>query len=104
MKKEIGKRIQTLREEMNFTKEAFAKQLGISGQYLGLIEHGKNYPSIEKLKVICEFTKTSADYILFGKDNAIINNTQGILSDLSDEQLNLACDAIKNIASFIKHS
>ena len=103
MKKEIGKRIGKLREDMNFTKEAFAKEIGISGQYLGLIEHGKNYPSIEKLKLICEFTKTSADYILFGKDNNILNDTQSILSELSDEQICSSCEAIKNIALFIKH-
>ena len=103
MKKEIGKRIERLREDMNFTKEAFAKEIGISGQYLGLIEHGKNYPSIEKLKLICDFTNTSADYILFGKDQNVVIDTQSILSELTDEQLSSACEAIKNIALFIKH-
>ena len=103
MKKEIGKRVQKLREDMNFTKEAFAKEIGISGQYLGLIEHGKNYPSIEKLKLICDFTNTSADYILFGKDQNVVSDTQSILYELTDEQLSSACEAIKNIALFIKH-
>lgn len=103
MKKEIGKRIEKLREDMHITKEAFAKKIGISGQYLGLIEHGKNYPSIEKLKLICDFTHSSADYILFGKDQNIVNETQSILSELSDEQLNSACETIKDLALFIKH-
>lgn len=102
MKKQIGKRIEKLREDMNFTKEAFAKEIGISGQYLGLIEHGKNYPSIEKLKLICDFTNTTADYILFGKDENIVSNTQNVLSEFTHEQLTSACDAIKNIAIFIK--
>ena len=102
MKKEIGKRIQKLREDMNYTKEAFAKEIGISGQYLGLIEHGKNYPSIEKLKLICNFTNASADYILFGKNQNVVNDTKSILSDLTHEQLNLACESIKSIALFIK--
>ena len=43
MKVEIGNRIKHIRENMNLTKEALAQKLGISGQYLGLIEHGKNY-------------------------------------------------------------
>lgn len=102
MKKEIGKRIQELRENMNFTKEAFAKQIGISGQYLGLVEHGKNYLSIEKLKILCEFTNTSADYILFGKQPDIVNDTKNILSDFSNEQINLACKTINDLAKFIK--
>lgn len=102
MKKEIGKRIQEIRENMNITKEAFAKQIGISGQYLGLVEHGKNYLSIEKLKVLCDFTNTSADYILFGKDQNIIDNTKRLLSELTDEQITSACNALKDLALFIK--
>lgn len=102
MKKEIGKRIQKLRESMGITKECFAKQIGISGQYLGLIEHGKNYLSIEKLKVLCDFTNTSSDYILFGKDPNIIQDTANILAEFSDEQLEVACKALKELALFIK--
>lgn len=102
MKKEIGKRIQKLREDMNITKEAFAKEIGISGQYLGLIERGKNYLSIEKLKLLCDFTNTSADYILFGKDQNILNNTKNVLSEFSNEQLTIACETLKDLAIFIK--
>ena len=102
MKKEIGKRIQKLREDMNITKEAFAKEIGISGQYLGLVEHGKNYLSIEKLKLLCDFTNTSSDYILFGKDQNILNDTQNILSEFSNEELTAACESLKNLAKFIK--
>ena len=102
MKKEIGKRIQMIRENMNITKEAFAKQIGISGQYLGLLEHGKNYLSIEKLKVLCDFTNTSADYILFGKDQNVINDTKALLSEFTDEQVKVACETLKDLALFIK--
>jgi len=102
MKKEIGERIKNIRENMNMTKENFAKLLGISGQYLGLVEHGKNYLSIEKLKVLCDITNLSADYILFGKDKDIINDTQNLLSEFSQEQIEAGCNALKNLAVFIK--
>lgn len=102
MKKEIGKRIQQLRENMHITKEAFAKQIGVSGQYLGLIEHGKNYLSVEKLKRLCEFTNSTADYILFGKNPNIIKDTHDILSEFTDEQLEEACETLKDLATFIK--
>ena len=68
MKKEFGLRVKKIREDMHMTKEEFAKQLGISGQFLGLVEHGKNYLSIENLKKLCEITNFSADYLLFGKN------------------------------------
>lgn len=102
MKKEIGERIKDIRENMNMTKECFAKQLGISGQYLGLIEHGKNYLSIEKLKVLCDLTNLSADYILFGKDKDIIIDTKNILSEFSENQIEVGCDILKKMALFIK--
>ena len=102
MKKEIGERIKNIREGMNMTKESFAKLLGISGQYLGLVEHGKNYLSIEKLKVLCDITNFSADYILFGKDKNIINDTKNLLADFSQEQIEAGCDALKKLAILIK--
>lgn len=102
MKKEIGKRIKSIRENMNMTKESFAKQIGISGQYLGLIEHGKNYLSIEKLKVLCDFTNLSADYILFGKNQNIVNDTKNVLSEFTENQIEVGCDILKKLALFIK--
>lgn len=102
MKEEIGKRIKKIREDMNMTKESFAKQIGISGQYLGLIEHGKNSLSIEKLKTLCDFTNLSSDYILFGKSPNTINDTKNILSEFSKSQIEVGCDMLKKLALFIK--
>lgn len=102
MKKEIGKRIQAIRLDMGMTKEAFARHIGVTGQYLGLIENGRNYLSTEKLKALCDFTDTTADYILFGKKQNIVNDTAGMLSEFTDEQINDICKILKDIALFIK--
>ena len=102
MKKQIGERIRNIRESMHITKEAFAKEIGISGQYLGLIEHGKNYLSIEKLKTLCEYTNLSADYILFGKNVNAINDAKEMLTKFSDEQLISACETLKDLAIYLK--
>lgn len=102
MKEEIGKRIKNIREEMGLSKEAFAKALGISGQYLGIVERGGSYLSIDKLKSLCDLTNLSADYILFGKDNNIVDNTKSFLSDFTSEQLQTGCNMLKELASFIK--
>lgn len=102
MKVEIGKRIKTIRENMGLTKEAFAKSLGISGQYLGIVERGGSYLSIDKLKVLCDLTGLSADYILFGRDSNIVNTTKSSLSNLTIEQIQTGCDMLKELATFIK--
>lgn len=103
MKEEIGKRIKNIREEMGLTKEAFAKALGISGQYLGIVERGGSYLSIDKLKLLCDFTGLSSDYILFGKDSNLVNNTKKILSNFTVEQIQSGCDLLKDLAVFIKN-
>lgn len=102
MKKEIGQRIKKIREGMCLTKEAFAKEIGITGQYLGLIERGQNYLSIERLKTLCDFSGLSADYILFGKDLNAITSTKEMLTEFSDEQLISACETLKELALYLK--
>ena len=102
MKVEIGKRIKDIREEMGLTKEAFAKKLGISGQYLGLIERGQNYLSIEKLKTLCDLSNLSADYILFGEENTIISDTKILLKKFDKEQIVAGCKTLKKLALLIK--
>ncbi|MBQ3409159.1 MAG: helix-turn-helix transcriptional regulator [Clostridia bacterium] len=102
MKEEIGKRIKNIRENMGMTKEDLAKLLGISGQYLGMVEHGKSYLSVEKLKILCDFTNLSSDFILFGKDYNLPNNTKNILSEFTEEQLKAGCDTLQKLALLIK--
>ena len=103
MKEDFGLRIKNIRENMKMTKEEFAKLIGISGQYLGLVEHGKNYLSIEKLKVLCDLTNLSADYILFGKDTNLIDNTSILLSEFSQEEIRNGCETLKKLALMLKN-
>lgn len=103
MKKEIGLRIRAIREKMNLTKEEFSKKIGISSQYLGMIEKGKNNISIETLKLLCDFTNLSADYILFGKEENLTNETKELLKKFTNEQIENGCKMLRNLAIFIKN-
>jgi len=102
MEKEIGKRIESIRNSMNMNKEDFAKLLGITGQYLGVVERGKSCLSYEKLKKLCDLTNLSADYILFGKNSPIKDETKHLLSEFTDKQIQNACMTLRNLAVFIK--
>lgn len=104
MKEEIGKRIKKIREEMNMNKECFAKKLGISGQYLGMVERGQCFLSIEKLKKLCDITNLSADFILFGKNENLTSEIQNKLSKYTEEQIEVACNTLKDIAILIKNT
>lgn len=104
MKKEIGKRITKIREDLDLNKEEFAREIGISSQYLGMIEKGNNCLSVEKLKTLCEYTNLSADYILFGREDNLTRNTKELLSKYTDKQIVSGCRMLKNLALFIKNN
>lgn len=103
LRKEIGLRIKNIRLNMNITKQKMAELLGISGQYLGMIERGEGTLSIDKLKVLCDITGLSADYILFGKDSNSTLRLSKTLPDYSDEEIKLGCATLENLALLLKH-
>jgi transcriptional regulator with XRE-family HTH domain len=82
---QIGKRLRGSREQLKYTREQFAEQVGISPQFLAEIENGKKGMLADTLYKLCNRFNFSADYLLFGKitsdeaSNPIINpikNTQ----------------------------
>ena len=99
-----GKRIKYIREnELHMNKTQLAKEIGISSQFLGLVEEGRGnlmYRSIRKLR---DLSGHSADYILYGLDDTIINKTKELLSTYSNEEIETAMNIIKNISIFIKN-
>lgn len=75
IKKDIGERIEYIRNQKNMTKEEFAKLIDISGQHLGKAISGEKGLSIEKIIEISNKTGYSTDFILKGTtSNVEINN------------------------------
>ena len=100
---ERGKRIKDIREvELRMNKSELARIIGISSQFLGLVEDGKGnlvYDSIRKLR---DISGHSADYILYGLDDNVINQTKELLENYSDKELIASIDILKNISVLIK--
>ena len=99
-----GKRIKYIREnELHMNKTQLAKEIGISSQFLGLVEEGRGnlvYRSIKKLR---DISGHSADYILYGLDDNAINKTKQLLNNYNDEEIEKAISILKDIAIFIKN-
>lgn len=104
LKKEIGLRIKNIRLNMNLSKQQLASMLGISGQYLGMIERGEGSLSVEKLQVLCNLTNLSADYILFGKDTSVPLEIGKALSKYSDSQISSGLATLEKLAIFLKQA
>ena len=104
MKKDIGERIKKIRQSMNLTKEQFAKLIGISGQYLGVVESGVHGLSVDSIIILCKKTHISADYILFGKENISNEKLKDLFVGVNEDQIDIAFSTLKNIALLIKAS
>jgi transcriptional regulator with XRE-family HTH domain len=50
LKKQFGLRVRQIRDESGKTQEQFAELVGISVDFLSLIERGRNAPSFRKLE------------------------------------------------------
>ncbi|MBR2240518.1 MAG: helix-turn-helix transcriptional regulator [Bacilli bacterium] len=102
LRKQMGERVRKIRNEMKLTKEALGKKLGVTGQFLGVVESGKSDISYDKLKKLCDISGYSADYILFGRNSKSIVEAKSKLEQYTDDQIIEACDVIKRIAIFMK--
>jgi len=70
-----GKRIKAIREnELRLNKTDLAKQIGISSQFLGLVEEGKGNLVYRSIKLLRDVSGHSADYILYGLDDNVLDN------------------------------
>lgn len=99
-----GKRIKNIREnELKLNKSDLAKQIGISSQFLGLVEDGKGNLSYRSIKLLRDLSGHSSDYILFGLDDDILKNTKIFLQRYDEKELMGALDMLKEIA-YILHT
>lgn len=93
-----GKRIKNIREnELRLNKTDLAKQIGISSQFLGLVEDGKGNLSYRSIKLLRDLTGHSADFILFGLDDSVLNTTKIFLQRYDEKELMGALDMLKEL-------
>ena len=101
---ERGKRIKNIREnELHMNKTQLAREIGVSSQFLGLVENGKGNLVYKSLKSLRNLSGHSSDYILFGIDDNSISETRKVLEQYSETEISEAIKLLNNIAIFIKN-
>ena len=101
---ERGKRIKYIREnELHMNKTQLAREIGVSSQFLGLVESGKGNLVYKSLKRLRNLSGHSSDYILFGIDDSSISDTKKILEQYSEMEISEAIKLLNNIAVFIRN-
>ena len=98
-----GERLKLIREnELHLNKSDLAKKLGISSQFLGLVEKGQCNLNYKSLKIFRDLSNHSADFLLYGLDDSVIRETRQFLKYYSDNELVEAFKLLREISLFIK--
>ena len=63
----IGRRIRTVREARNLTREQLAEKIDVSPQFIADVEYGNKGVSIRTLFQLSQVLKVSAEYLLSGQ-------------------------------------
>ena len=100
----IGERIRKIREDLKMNRENFSEMIDISDVFLGQLERGERSLSTKTLKKIVKFTGVSADFILFGNEeaNSTLAKIDRILRKCSDDLLDYIYDLIHTTFKFSK--
>ena len=95
-RKEVAKRLEEMRANMNMTKIEFADLIGISDQYYGTLAKGDNFLATDKLIRLAAKSNVSLDYLLLGKQS---NNDEinCIFERLSPDEVREMIDVMKSI-------
>ncbi|MCH5263656.1 MAG: helix-turn-helix domain-containing protein [Lachnospiraceae bacterium] len=88
LKKEFGKRLREIRHQQNMTQEQFAEMLDISIQLYKKMETGENNITLSTLNKMKNKLNFSADYLLFGEKDTLMEVWDKALTlDSMDKQL-----------------
>jgi transcriptional regulator with XRE-family HTH domain len=83
----MGTRIRKLREEIGVTQEDLGKSVGVSSEFISLLELGKRSPSLESLSRIARFLNKEVSYFILEKKETFTSLLQGEGLDAKTKRL-----------------
>ncbi len=87
MENSIGQRIKELRTHYNLSVKEFAAKCGLSHVAIFHLENGKtSKPHRSSLQRMASIFGTTADWLLFGKNDMLPNGTKEIYSENNDQE------------------
>lgn len=76
---QVGKRLQTQRKQLGWSRGFTAEKIGLVEKYYADIERGTCGMSVETLLALAKLYECSTDFILFGHDNTGIAKKDPLL-------------------------
>lgn len=101
IKKEIGKRIDYIKEQKGMTNQEFAEYINTTTQQLSYVIKGERGFSITKLIEISEVTEYPIEFILTGETSNIDNKIKEQI-EIINNQMKQITNMLNNITGLIK--
>lgn len=96
-KKSFGRKIKEARNAFGLTQAELAEQIEVSQNFLGDIERGIKFPSLQKLILICNTLKISLDYLFSESLNNVLNESSDVY--YTDKQMAIINNIVKSITN-----
>jgi len=90
----IAEKIKDLREKLDLTQSALAKQLGITRSSVNAWELGISVPSTQYIVELANIFHVSTDYLLGVEHSATVS-----VEGLTEKDVQLVCDIINHLKS-----
>lgn len=97
----IGNRIREYRIENRLTQAEFAEVMDISVNFLSEIENGKKGMSQDTIYRLCKHFKLSADYVIFGIENTIVEDVPLSLDNVIDYVSKMPLDELGTFIEYL---
>ena len=99
-----GKRIKYIREnELKLNKSDLAKKIGISSQFLGLVEEGRGNLMYRSIRLLRDLSGHSADYIIFGLDDSVLDKAKQYMEYFSEDELRNGINVLNDLVYLLKN-
>lgn len=110
----MGLRIKSERIKLKLTQNELSEKVGVTGAYIGMIERGEKYCSLDLLVSISQVLNVSSDYLLTGNKFIVPPPKDSELKQLifylyhNIEKLNkynipITCELLKMLAKLLQN-
>ena len=77
----LGERIRKRRQSLKVTQKELAHSVGITPQFISIIEQNKGVPSLASLGKLAKELGTTVDYLISGKESIAMDTITAIKAD-----------------------
>lgn len=72
----MNERIKALRKELKMSQDVFAEKLGLTKNYISLVENGNRNLSEQSIKVLCSILNVNEEWLRTGKGEMFIEKSK----------------------------